>query len=43
MPEPRQVEVPANAGMLLSDQTRGDPHVQLPGAVSVNTLYYISH
>ena len=39
MPEPRQVEVPANAGMLLSDQTRdrGDPRVQLPDAVSANT------
>ena len=42
MPEPRQVEVPANAGMLLSDQTLGDPHMQLP-AISANTLYYVSH
>ena len=40
-PDPRQVEVPANAGMLLSDQTQGDPRVQLPGAVSANTLYYV--
>ena len=40
MPEPRQVEVPANAGMLLSGQTRGDPCVRLPGAVSA-ILYIV--
>ena len=35
MPEPRQVEVPANAGMLLSDQTQGDPRVQLSAVSAV--------
>ena len=38
MPEPRQVEVPAKAGMLLSGQTRGDARVQLPGAVSAKYI-----
>ena len=41
VPEPRQFEVPANACMLLSDQSQGDPRVQLP-TVSANTLYYVS-
>ena len=41
VPEPRQVEVPTYAGMLLSDQTQGDPCVELSGTVSANTLYYV--